>query len=129
MAQSAAFRFLVDLFSDLGRDSSFHLDTNEDASPLLLENFKECTQQKKVIGPAEVDIAVAIPEDIIALVVYSDQPIKMRLAAAETQMNNMRLFTAIGDDELDTLLASGSILLSGNGSNEAIVRIIQLVKP
>lgn len=129
MAQSAAFRFLADLLSDLGRDPSFHLDTDEDERPLRLEGFKECVQQKKVVLPADVDVSITIPDDIIALVVYSSEPIQMRLAAGETQLTNLRLFTAIADDELDEIMAAGAILLTGNTTNEAVVRIIYLVKP
>lgn len=123
---SLTVRLIAELIPDTGADPSCELDTGV-STPLVLDGFDQWTQHRVTVAPGAADQAVTFTA-AIAILVFSDQPISIRLAAAETLVANTRLFAIVADDEVDEV-HSTSILLTGNGSTEANVSVWILEKP
>jgi hypothetical protein len=124
-----AMRAIFELITQSGNDPACSFDSDEEViGGLQITGDFIDRQQRVKIGPAEVDTAVAIP-DSIALLVYSDQPVDMRLAGAETPMTSGRIWAMGGTDETQELLTARNLLFSGNGTNEAVVFIWSIEKP
>tara|TARA_R110000824_G_scaffold54028_3_gene149080 strand:- start:550 stop:921 length:372 start_codon:yes stop_codon:yes gene_type:complete len=122
-------RLIAEMITQLGADPACAFDSDvEVAAGLQLTGWKTDFQKRTLIGPAEVDTAIAIP-DAIALIVYSDQPVSMRLTGGEVLMPNGRLWTMMADDEDDAILPARDLLFSGNTTTEANVFVWVIEKP
>lgn len=120
----AVLRILFSL-TDGGTDADVELDSAR-VSPLTFDGVLAKVDQTIQVGPAVVDQAVALPACSL-VVLISDEPVKVRLLTAETEVT-VRALVIAGDDARATAFGAASIRLSGNGTNTAKVRIITLAK-
>lgn len=124
---SASIQAIISLMSGTGSNPVCKLDTNEElAVPLVLTDYKVDQQATIIVGPSDTDLAYALPAaGVILLMVLSDQPVSMRLQAGETLMGNGRFWLMVADDEEAPVVdpAGDQLLFTGNGSNEASVKI------
>ncbi len=126
---SYALKLVAELITQAGNDPTCELDTDEEVSGgLVLKNLGPYTDKVVKIGPAEVDTAVAIA-DAVSVIVFSDQPVSMRLTGGETLMANGQLWVVHAFDETAEVLSATSLLFTGNGTNEATIRIWVIEKP
>jgi hypothetical protein len=124
-----ALRLILELVTQAGNDPSCVLDTDEETTAgLSLTGFDTLVPGQVIqVGPSDIDVPFAI-SDALAVVVFSDIAVKMRLAAAEKQMNGL-LWAFQGADELNEMLAAGSLLFTGDTANTANVTIWVIEKP
>lgn len=127
MSRSLTARLIFEMTEDTGLEPSTTIDSAEWPALPVLSGFKVDTVSTIVVAPAAADVQHAIG-DVIGLIILSDQPVSMRLAAAETLITKFQAFVILGKDQLSALI-SGPLRFSGNGSNEAIVKVWALVKP
>lgn len=117
----ASLRSIYEVIPSAGVDPEVQLDTDE-LSPPTYEDIVVRGEQHLQIGPAISDQPVAIPNSCI-VIVLSDEPILLRLAAGETQMRT-RHFVCGAEDETGRALTARNILISGNGTTTANVRVL-----
>ncbi len=125
--KSVTLRSVLNLIPDTGAEPECALDTSAIA-PLLLSGFKEEQIRTLKLASADTDIAVAFTAPLV-IVLFSDKPFRLRMAAAETLLANTRYFALFADDINDVVHPGASILLTGNGTDEALVRIVIVEKP
>lgn len=75
------------------------------------------------LGAAASDEVHALPACTSLIIVSKDYPFNMKLRSGETAMAGLRMFTLAGQDADTAALASGNVLMSGNGSNAARIEI------
>ena len=121
-------RLLVDFMDDDGQEAAESLDTDRLTGGLVLGDYVAKSVLDLQLGAAAVDQAVTFTAALMLLVVSSDYPFKLRLAAGQAQMPNARLWMVMTDDE-DEAAHTTSILLSGNGTNPAQIKVYILEKP
>jgi hypothetical protein len=122
---TAALRLIFELLESTGSDPTIQVDTDE-MSPPTFSDLVARLDQAVAIGPSVVNQAVALSAACLVVLV-SDQPVTLKLASGETAMA-VRFFCVAGKDKSGTALPATSILLSGNGSSTANVRIYALGK-
>lgn len=128
MSRSAALELLAEVQDATGIDPSVVIDTQDWPGPLTIEGWKRKREVTIPLAAAATDEAFALNDAIVVLLV-SDQPFYLRLAAGETQLGPMRAFLVWGKDELTAASPTVSFLLSGNDTNEAIIRGLVLELP
>lgn len=125
--QSVNFQGILELISDVGESPHCVIDEK-----LTISGFASVTHKRFPLGATDVGTALGIPTtDMVAIVIFShDEPFKLRLKAAEKQLDNMRFFVAIGDDEVDAMYdgSADDILLDGNGTNQADIEVYLIHK-
>ncbi len=122
----ATLRLMFELTGAAGTGSDGHLDTAEQETPLVYQGLTARMDTVLQIGPAVTDQNVAIPEACV-VIVLSDEPIGIRLAAAETLVIT-RLLVLGSPDEETAAIAAGNLKVSGNTVGTATVRVIALDK-
>lgn len=75
------------------------------------------------LGAAASDEVHALPACTALLIISKDYRFSMKLRSGETAMTGLKLFAFSGDEADTAALASGNVLLSGNGSNAARIEI------
>lgn len=126
--QNATLRIIAEVSDDTGQEESCGLDSQiAPFGPLVLSGFKVRSEQTIVVGPSAADQAVAMvaPAGFILL---STEKISLRIKTAEQLLSDLRFYGFWADDSGDTAHALTSILLTGNGSTEAIVKILIIEK-
>jgi len=99
-----------------------------DEAALSLASLTGYTVKKMLLAAAGSDVAISFTS-AIGLFIYShDNPFKLRLAAGETLMANLRKFEILADDTVDGVLAT-SVLLSGNTVTPSDLEIWIIEKP
>lgn len=124
MAKEASLRLILDSLNAAGESPEKTLDETLD-----LSGYKSITPGQRIaLAAAASDEAVTFT-DVIGLVVMShDNPFSIRLAAGETLVANQRLFVIWANDE-DTGAIQTSVLLTGNGVNEADIEVWKIEAP
>jgi len=124
MSKEATARLVVQSFNDTGEPAEKTLDET-----LLLSGFYDITPGRRMYLAASASDTAVTFTDVIGLVLYShSNPFKLRLADAETQLDNLRMFVVMADDEDDGAHQT-SVLLSGNGSTPSDIEIWLIEKP
>jgi len=121
-APEFTLRLLASLYADAGLAAEKELDTDDlpsSAGPIVLTGFQEWAIKKVTLAVSVTDQAVTFTAAVL-IILLSDEPITVRLAAGETQLPNTRLFVVAADDS-DDHVHSTSVLLSNPGANEAHV--------
>lgn len=131
MASTATFRLLAEYYPSSGVDPASRVDTDVSPGlPLVLTGFTGFTQTSLTVAPAAVDQSVTLPTGgVIALLIVSDQPITLKLATGETEMENGRAWMMVAADEDTAILPAGDLLISGNTASTANVVIWYIPKP
>lgn len=121
MSRTLSIRVLAEVFGN-SVDPDDVLDSNG-LGGLQLQatgNWKSKTAKDIIVSPADEDVAVPWTNDLVALILLSEQPFKVRPASGETQVTT-RAYVLVGDGTTAVRSGPGSVLLDGNGSNEARV--------
>jgi hypothetical protein len=126
MARTVGLRILTELVDAAGLDPCT-MDSDEWPGPLSLTRWKVKREETIVVAAAASDQAFTFTAGLL-LILLSDEPFALRLAAGETLLENLRAFVVCGADE-DTSSISTSVLLSGNGDNETIVKALLIEMP
>jgi len=120
---AATMRLILEQIADTGESP----ETTYDES-FTLSGFEEDVTKRILLETADADVAVTFTDAIAVLVFSIDNPFKLRLAGGETLLANLRAFLVWCDDEDDEALST-SVLLTGNGTNQARIRCLILEKP
>jgi hypothetical protein len=128
MAQmQETLRIIAEIAQDAGAVPDCTVDTqNPPLGPLTLSGFKVSALETVVLAPAAVD-QVLMFTDVAMLLLLADQPFSLRLAAGETLVPNLRAFVVQTDQIANGALTTG-VLLTGNGSNEAVIQVLRIEK-
>lgn len=122
--KSATLRTLLTAVNDAGEEPEKSLDES-----FVLASFTDFTPGRRIrLAAAAADQAVTFTDAIALLVVSHDYPFSLRLAAAETLLENLRSFLVWADDE-DSGVHQTSVLLTGNGTNVADLEVWIIEKP
>lgn len=76
-----------------------------------------------VLSASASDEVHALPACTALLIVSKDYRFTLKLRSGETAMTGLKQFLVAGDDADTAAVASGNVLLSGNGSNAARIEI------
>lgn len=76
-----------------------------------------------VLGAAASDQTLALPANTGILVVSKDYPFSVKLRSGETALAGLMMYLAAGNDGGTQIVGSGSMLLSGNGSNASRLEV------
>jgi hypothetical protein len=120
------YRVQAKSIPDTGRDPVGELDTDLEAAPLILTSFVGWKRESLKIAAGTADQAFTFT-DAVAMLVFADVPIQVRLAAGEAQPSNLRFFGWCADDA-ETSCHTTSILLSVPGADPANVEILFVEK-
>lgn len=120
------YHVAAEYIPDTGRDPVDEIDTDTEINPLILTGFKECRKANMQIPSLAVDTAFTFT-DAVALLIFSDVPIHVRLVAAQTQVQNVRFFGWCADKETLTVKTT-SVLISVPGVLPANLRILYVEK-
>lgn len=126
MARTAALQILAEVVDAVGLDPCV-IDSDEWPGPLSLTGWKVKREETIVVASGAVDQALTFAPGL-ALVLLSDEPFALRLAAGETLLENLRAYVVWGADQTESSIDT-SVLLSGNGVNESIVKALVIVMP
>lgn len=127
---SAALRIVLQHLNDTGESPEKSIDTDSiDQAGLTLSDYDALTPGARIkLAPAAADQAVLFTDAIAILIVSRDYSFSLRLAAAETLLENLRAFLVWANDT-DTGIHQVSCLLTGNGADTANLEIWIIEKP
>lgn len=124
--QSAALRLLLTHVNDTGDEARTLVDSSESASLPTLDGFEDLTVKRLRLSPTADDQAVAFTRAAGLAIVSKDYPFFYRLAADETLVGPTLVAVllwgddpAVNDGDAPAAGLVTSILLTGNGTNEA----------
>lgn len=119
---NSAFRLIADI---VGTDGASHnLDTDDEAGQLRLDGYRVDAVTRVVVEAADTDVSVDLGFDAVAVVVFSDEPVTMRLGVGEVSMTNGRLWCWVGEDAATVVFAGGVLIFDGNGVDDAVVLVV-----
>jgi hypothetical protein len=121
MSRKFSPRVIAELTEADGLDPVTTVDSQEWPALAAISGFKKDACATLVIAPGDADVAHVIGA-CCALVILSDEPISVRLAGGETLMSGVQEFLLRGKDSSQTVI-SGPLLFTGNGANEANVKV------
>lgn len=125
--RAASIQAILEFIADVGLSPECAVDTDESPGPFTLTGWDEKLQGTVKVGPTALDQALTFT-DALAIVLVSDQPFDMRLAAGETLLTNQRMFIVWADDTDDGVHQT-SVLLTGNTIAQAIVSYFIIEAP
>ena len=128
--KEAALRIVLQHLNDTGESPEKALDTDIiDQAGLVLSEYTDLTPGRRVLlAAAAADQAITFTNAIALVIVSHDNAFKLRLAAGETLLTNLRAFVVWADDEDDAVKAT-SVLLTGNGVTTADLELWIIEKP
>lgn len=116
--KSAVLRLLLSSIDDTGYDPSKEADAS-----LTLSGYTDITPGRRLtLAAGASDQALSFTEAVGLVIISHDNPFKLRIAAGETLLTNLRRFVLWCDDEDDGARAT-SVLLTGNGSTPADLEV------
>ena len=126
--QNATLRSIVELSDDTGQEESCGLDSQDSPfGPLVLSGYKVRSEQTVIVLPAAADQVVAMVAPC-GFILLSTEKVQLRIKAGEQLLSNLRYYAFWAEDSGDIAHALTSILLTGNGSTEALVKILIVEK-
>ena len=117
-------RVIAESIPDTGREPVGLIDTDDEASPLVLTGFTGWTRRSVQIAAAAVDTPITFTQ-AVALQLFSDVPVDIRLASGESLVENIRYIGWMGDDEDDGGHGT-SILVSVPGASAANLELLYI---
>ena len=122
--QSLNHRLIVEHVADTGENPEKVYDEQ-----YTLSEITDLTPGRRLtLAPGAADQAVAFTDCLGILITTRDYDFDLRLAAGETLLENLRTFFVASQDT-DEGVHQASVLLTGNGSNEANLEIWLVEKP
>jgi hypothetical protein len=122
--RSATLRVIVDMQDDTGAAPSKSLDETG-----LLTLIKNATPGRRLILAPDADDEVVTFTNVAGLVIIShDYAFALRLAGGEALLDNLQMFVVWAKDTTAGAHTT-SVLLTGNGTNEADLEIWIIEKP
>lgn len=121
--RTATLRTILEAVSDVGELPDQKLDVSA-----ALDGYTDFTVRSVPLAAAAADQAFTFTGVIAVVIASRDNPFKLRLAAGETLLANLKLFIAWAKDEA-TAIKTTSFLLTGNGSNTANLDMWLIEKP
>ncbi len=121
---NATLRLVLQHASDTGEAPEKTLDTDGiDRVGLALRDYEDVMPGRRIrLAAAADDQAVTFTNAVGLVIVSHDYPFKLRLAAGETLMENLRAFVVWADDADDGIVQT-SCLLTGNGTYAADLEV------
>lgn len=120
------YRVIAKTIPDTGREAVGELDTDQEAEPLVLSSFVGWKREALRVAAGAVDQAFTFT-DAVAMLIFSDEPFHIRLAAGQKQTTNIRFFGWCANTELLTVNTT-SVLISVPGANPANLDILFVEK-
>jgi len=124
--KSASLQLVAKFVEDAGQDDDKRLDV----ASIALSSLRGLTVKRLRLSSTDTDIALAASQPNVAVIVFShDNPFKLRIAANETQLDNIRFYCHWSDDETTQVHAGTGLLVDGNGdtNSDLEVWVIDLV--
>lgn len=122
--KSVSARLILSALNDAGEQSAKDFDES-----LILSAFTDLTPGRRIqLAAGAVDQAMTFTACIGLLIFSHDTPFKLRLAAAQAQLDNVRSFFVFCDDK-DDAAHTTSVLLSGNTVTPSDVEVWVIEKP
>lgn len=126
MGKATSLRALITAVPALGATP-----TQSDDYTVGVEDYLEDDRRGLTLAAGATDQAVALIGDVSALVIVSTngEPFKLRLKASERLVGPCRFFAlgfASADDVALATADAASVLLTGNGTNQAELLVIQV---
>lgn len=127
---NAALRLVVEHANDTGESPEKTLDTKAlDRAGLVLSGYDSITPGKRLkLAPTDDDVEVTFTAAIGIVIVSRDYSFKLRHAVGETLLGNLRAYVVWAAD-IDTEIATTSVLLTGNGADTSNLEIWIIEKP
>ena len=126
--QNATLRIIAEVSDDTGQEESCGLDSQAAPfGPLVLSGFKVRSEQTVVVLPAAADQVVAMVAPC-GFILLATEKVQLRIKVGEQLLTHLKAFLFWAEDSGDVAHALTSILLTGNGSTESIVKILILEK-
>ena len=123
----ADLRVLLNLSSDADVTPETRFDSHAaPQGPFLLSGYSVKQLTTLVLTPDADDQALSVA-DACGLLLVSDQPFSLRLAALETLVPHLRCFLVWQDSvsENDPAIVT-SVLLTGNAANECTIEVFKI---
>lgn len=127
-APYAALRLIAEFFNDVGEEAADEIDTGQLPSPLPLLSVTDRNAKRHTLANGATDEALTFTSAVALIIVTTDYPFTVKRASGETAWTNVRSFCVWADDT-DAAVATTSVLLSGNGANDAHLLIWVIEKP
>lgn len=114
---------------DTGREPRVVLDTNDEvADALVMAGFSKWSEQDITLAASAADTAFSFT-NAVGLLIFSDLPIGIRLAALEALIGNVRFYGWVNDKEIDSSThATGVLLTNPSTETAAKIRVIVIEK-
>lgn len=124
--KATSIRAIIDSVLATGADPA-----QSDDSTFTVEGYLEQDRRELTLAAGATDQALALIGDVSALVIVSTngEPFKLRLKASERLIGPTMLFVLGFHDDADAALVysdAASVLLTGNGTNQAELLAIQV---
>lgn len=128
MAKRMSIQVLARYIADSGIEPKTVLDTTNDGFDALdVSGFVKHREEDFELAAAADDEEYAFT-DAIGLLVFSDLPIGIRLADAESLVEKVRFFGWVNDGDIDHTTHTTSILLTNDNTGAANVRVVVIEK-
>ena len=113
---------------DTGRVVDCELDTNDEASPLVLTGFQTWRHERVIVPPSTADQAFTFT-NAIALVLFASAPIGVRLVAAQALLPNLRFYGWCADDSAESVHATSILLTNASTTESSYIDVLIIEKP
>jgi hypothetical protein len=110
----ANLRAIWEITAAAGQTPAVEFDS-DGLSPPTYTDLVQRGETAAVVAADAVDQSFAIPVDACAVLLFSDQPVTLKLAAGETELT-VRSFMIGGADEGAVAFPEGELLVSGTGT-------------
>ena len=126
--QQALFRAIATLLDDQGDSKCADIDTDALDVPLVLTGYKIRSLATITLASDADDQAFTFTAAAaVMLVSQNGESFKVRIADSETLSGELLLWQAVSKGKT-TAAYSTSVLLTGNGTNEAVLKAIVVEK-
>lgn len=119
-------RIVFEVIANQGSDPTTQVDT-DDLDPPVYTDLVQRSDGELQVATDDVDVSWPIPADACALLLVADEPVLVRFEADGKQLRVRNLFIG-AEDKSGAAFPSGELLISGNTTNIATVRVITLGK-
>jgi len=126
--KTATLQLILALLADVGEAALTEINSADLPFTIpALQGFTTLLHTELQLASGATDQAVSFT-DAVGMFIVSDEPFKLRLAAGEEQLDNLRAWIVWADDTADGIHQT-SVLLSGNGLTAANITTYIIEKP
>ena len=123
---TGAVRVIWETFDSTGTPATVSWDTDLYAPPVF-EDLVAGSRTDLTIGPSVVDQSFVLATAACAFLLVSDAAVLVKLKSGDTSLRTRFLLVA-AEDETGAAVPAQTMLLSGNGTSTANVKIFALTK-